>query len=140
MFWVASRSGLLALLLIGVLALIPYLARWLNRRQLRLGLSYWSVMSLHQFIGLTTLALVIVHMDTSMGAGLMSRVNPAGLNFATIGLYAFFAQSVVGIMLMKPDPDTRPLWKRVHFSLMVGILGLVIAHVYLNGMIIYSWF
>jgi hypothetical protein len=97
-------------------------------------------MGVHQFIGFTTLVIVILHMDASIRSGIMSRVDPMGLNLATIGLFVLLAQSTVGIMLRQSDTDNLPLWRRVHWSLMLAIVGLVAAHVYLNGMIIYAIF
>lgn len=140
MFWVTSTSGLVGLCLIGVLILIPYATRGINRRLSRPAISYLRVMKLHRIVGFAILALVIVHMETSAAAGLMGRVNALGLDLATFGLLVLLAQAVVGVTLMQQDGGTPRIWRGVHIVFMLGILGLVIAHVYLNGMIIYSLF
>lgn len=140
MVWLTSISGFIALALIGIIALIPYSTRWINRCVSKVVVNFRCAMGVHQVIGFTTLAMVIFHTEVAAGAGMMSRVNAMGLDLATAGLFVLLAQSIVGIMIRKCNPNNVLRWKRVHWCLMLGIVGLVTAHVYLNGMIIYSLF
>lgn len=140
MVWLTSITGFIALSLIGVIALIPYSTRWINRSLAKAMINFRGAMGVHQLFGFMALAIVILHMDASVGAGMMGRVNAMGLNLATVGLFVLFAQSIVGTMLRQSDPQTVLLWRRIHWCLMLGIVGLVAAHVYLNGMIIYTIF
>jgi len=138
--WLTSISGIVALALIGVIALIPYSTRWINHWVSKVLVNFRRAMGVHQIIGFGMIAIVIFHMEAAAGAGMMSRVNAMGLDLATVGLFVMFAQAIVGIMIRRCEPHNVLLWKRVHLCLMLGIVGLVTAHVYLNGMIIYSFF
>jgi hypothetical protein len=138
--WLTSISGFVALALIAVMALIPYSTRWINHLVSQVVVNFRRAMGVHQVIGFGMLAVVVLHMEAAAGAGMMSRVNAMGLDIATIGLFVLLAQAIVGIMIRQCESQNVLLWKRVHWCLMLGILTLVTAHVYLNGMIIYSFF
>lgn len=136
-FWLTSLSGFASLLLIGLAVLIPYVTRWFNRRR-STKINFSSAMGLHQTAAYVVLAITVVHMYAAMGAGIATRVNGAGLTIATIALLLLLTQLIVGTTLRHAEPIGLLLWKRIHWSIMLGIVTLAIAHVWLNGMLTYA--
>jgi len=135
-----SSTGLGALFLMGVIISIPYATRWARKRFGPRAVDYLTAIGMHQWCGYTLLALAVIHMYASMGGGMAMRVNALGLNAATLGLLLLLAQVALG-MTRPPNEDTGALliWRRVHFVVMLGIVAVVIIHVWLNGMLIYRF-
>lgn len=138
-FVLTSSTGLGSLLLMGVIVSIPYMTRWLRKRFGSSTVDYAIAIGLHQGCGYVLLALAVIHMYASMGGGMALRVNPVGLNAATLGLLLLLAQVALGMTRPQGEGATAMLaWRRIHLIVMLGIVAVVAIHVWLNGMLIYK--
>ncbi|HEV2112191.1 MAG TPA: hypothetical protein VGT99_12610 [Gammaproteobacteria bacterium] len=89
-------------------------------------------MGLHYCIGYLIFGVLLLHMFASMQAGMARGADLTGLNLATGALFLVMLQVMLGMTLMAGGAKARPL-RVVHFSLMLGIVGLAAAHVALNS-------
>lgn len=138
-FMATSSTGLIALLLIALGISIPYTIRWFNRR-FRTGQKvFTSAMRVHQVVGYSILAIAFVHMYISMGGGLAMKVNATGLNAATLALLLLLIQATLGISRPRPNDRGYLIWRRVHFTVMLALVVLVLVHVWYNGMMIFHY-
>jgi thiosulfate reductase cytochrome b subunit len=63
----------------------------------------------------------------------MPHTSMRGLWLATYGLGLIFVQLVSGLVLRYTGARTAQTLRRIHFVLMLSIVGLVLAHLWLNG-------
>ena len=138
-FMATSATGLIALLLIAVGISIPYTIRWINRRFRTGQNTFKGGMSVHQVLGYSILALAFVHMYISMGGGMAMKVNATGLNAATLALLLLLVQTTLGISRPRPSDAGYLIWRRVHFTVMLALVALVLVHVWYNGMMIFHY-
>lgn len=136
-FMVTAASGLFGLVMMGAIIAIPYSMRWLNRRFGPSTFKFGLAVSIHQTIGYALLTTAVIHMYASMGGGLMMRLNPNGIMSATLALLLLLAQVILGVSRPRPGDVAISVWRSSHFVLMLGIVGFVAIHVWLNGMLIY---
>lgn len=123
-FLVTSVSGFFAGFLVLYTAALPYLLRRL--RPVAGG------MALHYCIGYLIFGVLLLHMFVSMQAGMARGADLTGLNLATGALLLVMLQVMLGTTLMAGGVKARPL-RVLHFSLMLGIVGLSAAHIALNS-------
>ena len=130
-FLVTSISGFFAGYLVLYTALLPYLLRRLRAAGGPRG------MTLHYCIGYLVFGVLMVHMFVSMQAGMAKGADLTGLNLATGALFLVMLQVMLGTTLMAGGPKARAL-RAVHFSLMLGIVGLSVVHVARNSALLHS--
>jgi hypothetical protein len=137
-FFYAGISGWLALILVGLTALLPYLLRR-SRVSVLLdmvpatGRAYLARMWPHFWLGYAATAISFAHAWIFMSRAPTERVNKLGLNLASVALLWFLLQIAIGLLLQQRDLRERRTVRKWHFWSMVGILALVGAHVWLNG-------
>ncbi len=127
-FLVTSISGFFAGYLVLYTALLPYLLRAAGGPR---------GMTLHYCIGYLVFGVLMVHMFVSMQAGMAKGTDLTGLNLATGALFLVMLQVMLGTTLMAGGPKARPL-RVMHFSLMLGIVGLSVVHVARNSALLHS--
>ena len=131
-FLVTSISGFFAAFLLLYTAALPYLLR-----RLRPAAGAIGGMGLHYCIGYLIFGVLLLHMFISMRAGMARGVDLTGLNLATGALFLVMLQVMLGMTLMAGGAKARPL-RRLHFGLMLGIVGLSAAHVALNSALLHG--
>ena len=135
-FLVTSISGFLALSLILIALVFPYALRRRMRKAGPRAAAVWRWIRVHSWIGYAALALSLLHMYVSMGAGMARYVNGLGLSLATLGLLLIFVQLALGLSLNSADPISRRPLRGVHFVAMLGIVIFVVLHLALNSMML----
>ena len=68
-----------------------------------------------------------------MASGHMPHTSMRGLWLATYALGLIFLQLLLGLTLRYVGPRAAQALRRIHFVLMIGIAGLVLSHLWLNG-------
>lgn len=137
-FFYAGVAGWLALTLIGMTALLPYLFRrspvsvLLDMVPAR-GRPYLARMWPHFWLGYATIALSFAHGWILMTRAPMQRTNSLGLYMASFALLWLFLQMGTGLVLRQRDLRERRSVRQWHCWSMAGILVLVGAHVWLNS-------
>lgn len=135
-FLITSISGFLALFLILFTLILPYVQRRPMHRGDAQAVTAWQRMKLHYWIGYTVLALTVLHMYVSMGAGLAHRTSTLGLDLATLGLLLILIQVVLGMSLRSASATGWLRLRRMHFVIMVGIVAIVLVHLFLNSAVL----
>lgn len=137
-FFVASASGWIGAIIIGAVALLPYLLRR-TRLSVRLGIAlpshqpYLRRMWPHYWLAYAATGLSFVHAWTVMGRGTMARTSGVGLYIATIALLLLFLQIALGLTLQQRTLPERKSIREWHFWIMGASIVLVGAHIWLNG-------
>ena len=137
-FFYAGLSGWLALILMALTALLPYLFRR-SRVSVLLdmvpatGRAYLERMWPHFWVGYTVVALSAVHGWIFMTRAPTQRRNSLGLYLASFALLWLLLQLSTGFLLQERELRERRLIRQWHFWSMAGILALVCMHVWLNA-------
>jgi hypothetical protein len=137
-FFFTSMSGWIAVILIGIGTVLPYLLRrtWLS---LRLGIAqgfgapYLKRMWAHYGAGYLVAGLSFAHAFAPMRAGYMRRANLTGLWLATGALLLLWMQLALGVALQDSRLQQRRVIRGWHYWVMVAVVLLVAGHVWLNG-------
>ena len=137
-YFLAGTGGWLAVILLGTVAVLPYLLR---RTRLSVGLgmapvsngSYLRRMWPHYWLAYAATGLSVVHAWALMSKGRALRTGAAGLYMATAALLLLLLQIVMGLSLQQKDLTGRRSVRQWHFWTMAGVLALVGAHIWLNG-------
>lgn len=136
-FFYASATGRIALILVGLEILLPYLLRR-TRLSGSLGIAqgytkpYLQRMWPHYWTGYLLLILSLAHAWIPMAAGRMPTTNLTGLWLATLALALLFFQLFLGLTL-KIAGETRRFLRVAHFWTMLLVSVLVLAHLFLNS-------
>jgi hypothetical protein len=137
-FFFTSASGWMAVIVIGIEIVLPYLLRrsWLS---LRLGIGrdfgshYLTRMRPHYWLGYVVAGLSFLHAWVPMQTGHIRRANTVGLWTATAALLLLLLQIVLGLALRdKALPERRTI-RGWHYWVMIGVVLLVAGHLWLNG-------
>jgi hypothetical protein len=137
-FFLSSATGRIALLLLGLDILLPYVLRRTRLSEF-LGLAqgngakYLHRMWPHYWCGYLLLFFSAAHTWISMQAGGMKRANITGLWLATIALCLLLFQSAIGLLLQDRALQPRKLMRGWHYWIMIALAGFVAAHIWLNG-------
>ncbi len=119
-----------------VLIVMPYLLRrnWLSRGlglARENGASYVRRLWPHFWVGYVVLGLTLVHVLTVMPA--MVRAQGTGIWAATVAFFLLLLEVVLGLSLKDEQCAMRRVMRRVHFWVMVGFVGGVGVHLWVNG-------
>ncbi len=137
-FSFAGISGWAATILIGVVALLPYLLRR-SSLSVRLGFAPSSQTALFAahvaalLAGVRAAALSFVHAWMLMSGRVMARTNSLGLYLATLALMLLFLQIAMGLALQQRSLPERRSVRSWHFWTMAGVVVLVGGHIWMNG-------
>lgn len=135
---IASVSGFLALFLIAITLSLPYILRRQMRAAGVQASAVWQRMRAHYWIGYLILALTMLHMYVSMGTGMLRDTGALGIDLASFGLLLIFVQVALGMSLERSAGKRRAPLRRLHFVLMLGIVGLILMHIALNSILLHS--
>ena len=139
-FFYTSATGRIALILIGLEILLPYLLRRTHLSE-SLGIAqsytrpYLQRMWPHYWAGYLLLILSLAHAWIPMAAGRMPTTSLTGLWLATLALALLFFQLFLGLTLQTAG-ETRRFLRVAHFWTMLVVSVPVLAHVYLNSSLI----
>lgn len=128
--------GWLSFLLLAVVVVIPYLQRNTaapSSTPATAPRSYLSALAAHYWLAPAVLIISFLHAWIPMASGRMPHTSMRGLWLATYGLGLIFVQLLLGLALRYTRLRAAQALRRVHFVLMLGITGLVLAHLWLNG-------
>jgi hypothetical protein len=137
-FFFTRASGWIAVILIGMEMVLPYLFRR-SRLSLRLGIAqgfgapYLKRMWVHYWLGYLVTGLSFVHAWVPMRAGHIRRANMTGLWLATVALLLLMVQLALGVTLQDSRLRDRPTVRSWHYWVMVAVVLVVAGHVWLNG-------
>jgi hypothetical protein len=129
--------GWVGLVLLAVVVAIPYLRR--NSSLASPGSPaaaprpYLTALAPHYWLAPAVLVISFVHAWIPMASGHMPQTSMRGLWLATYALGVIFLQLLIGLALRYMGPRVAHAMRRVHFVLMLGIVALVLSHVWLNG-------
>ena len=129
--------GWASLVLLAVVVAIPYLRRIPSRPSADSAAAtarpYLGALAPHYWLAPAVLVISFVHAWIPMASGHMPHTSMRGLWLATYALGVIFVQLVIGLALRYVGPRVAHAMRRVHFVLMLGIVALVLAHLWLNG-------
>jgi hypothetical protein len=137
-FFLVSATGRIAVILIGLDILLPYILRR-TRLSRALGLaqdpgsSYLHRMWPHYWCGYLLTLFSFVHTWISMQGGSIRPMNMSGLLFASIGTALLLLQIAIGLFLQDRWLEKRKLIRRWHYWIMLALVGAVAMHIWLNG-------
>jgi hypothetical protein len=137
-FFLVSATGRIAVILIGLDILLPYILRR-TRLSRALGIaqdhssSYLHRMWPHYLCGYSLILFSVVHAWISMQAGSIRPMNMSGVLFATIGIALMLLQIAIGLFLQDRSVQKRKLIRRWHYWIMLALVGAVAVHIWLNG-------
>lgn len=137
-YFLVSATGRIAMLLIAVDILLPYILRR-TRLSRALGLThdhnstYLHRMWPHYWCGYLLILFSVVHAWFSMQARNVREMNQTGLWFATAGTALLLFQIALGLLLQDRGLQKRKLTRRWHYWIMFAIVLTVAAHIWLNG-------
>ena len=135
-YLIGGIAARVATVLCVVLIVLPYVLRR-NRLSRGLGLTqengvpYLRRLWPHFWVGYVVLALSTLHAGTVMPA--MGRAKGAGIWAATAAFFLLLFEIVLGLSLKEVDLSPRRPMRRLHFWMMVGFVGALGVHVWLNG-------
>lgn len=135
-YFIGSLAGRIATVLCVLLIALPYVLRR-NRLSRRLGLAqedaapYLRRLWPHFWVGYFVLALSTLHAGTVMSA--MGRANGAGIWAATAAFVLLLVEIILGLSLKDEGFSPRRPLRRIHFWMMVGFVGALGVHLWLNG-------
>jgi hypothetical protein len=136
---ITSVTGWIALVLIGLEVLLPYLLRrnrmstWLGSAKIGAGKPYLKRMWPHYWFGYLLLLLSLIHSVLPMQAMNLRGQSMLGLWLATGGFLFLLLQSALGLWLQDSSLLGRATMRSWHYWLMFGVVVLVCIHVWLNG-------
>ena len=133
-----SAAGRIAVVLMGVDILLPYLLRRtaLSRR---LGISlqpsdkFLHGMWPHYWCAYLLLVFSLVHAWIAMAAVFQARSDTAGLWFATAAFGLMIIQIAIGLLLKDRRTKARKQFRRFHYWAMMTMVVAVAAHIWLNS-------
>jgi hypothetical protein len=129
--------GWASLVLLAVVVAIPYLRRSTPLSSPGLPATatrpYLSALTPHYWLAPAVLVISFVHAWIPMASGRMPHTSMRGLWLATYALGVIFLQLLIGLAMRYLGPQVARTMRRVHFLLMLGIVALVLAHLWLNG-------
>src|SRR5271167_2888410 len=134
-FFLAGISGWVGAILIGAVALLPYLLRR-SRISTKLGIAlpsnqpYLRRMWPHYWLAYAATAFSFMHAWTLMSRRAMPRTNNLGLYLATLALLLLFVQISMGLALQQRSLPERKSVRSWHFWTMTGVIVLVGAHIW----------
>jgi hypothetical protein len=137
--FITSITGWIAVVLIGLEILLPYLYRknrlsvWLRTAANATSAPYLKRLWPHYWFGYLLLVLGVIHTVVPMQAGHLRQWNLTGLWIATVALLLMLVQGALGLWLQDSKLVGRALLRSWHYWLMFGIVLLVGVHVWLNG-------
>jgi hypothetical protein len=126
-----SRLGWLSVAIIAVVIAIPFLSVKAARPS---SLPLWP----HYWFGLLAACASFWHAWIPMKAGQIPHSATNGLWLATIALGLLFLQLWLGVFLRYTGPRYFVYIRRAHLFLMLGIVALIVAHLWLNSRFIHS--
>jgi hypothetical protein len=132
--YIAGVSGWVMIVLLIVTILYPFLCRWGVPGPVQ---SFLKRMRFHYWLGYIIATLVIIHAWIAMSDRMSRGVNATGLYLGTLALLLVFTQVLLGRRLSWPKLSVRPMLRRWHFWVMIGIVTLVSAHVVLDGQMLH---
>ena len=137
-YFFTSATGRIALLLLALDILLPYLLRRTRLSRL-LGLAagynspYLHRMWPHYWCGYALVFFSLAHTWISMQSVSMKRMNMAGLWFATVAIILLLFQVALGLFLQDRTLPTRKVTRSWHYWLMLALVFLIGAHAWLNS-------
>ena len=137
-YFFTSATGRIALLLLALDILLPYLLRRTRLSQV-FGLAaghsapYLHRMWPHYWCGYALVFFSLVHTWISMQSVSMKRTNMAGLWLATVAIILLLLQVALGLFLQDRTLPTRKLFRSWHYWIMLALVFLIGAHAWLNG-------
>jgi hypothetical protein len=126
-----ASSGWTLVLLLALTVSLPYSIRSATARR-GLGALRFPRLRLHFWIGYGIVALTLVHSWVPMRPDIAGRANRQGLLLASAASGLLLVQLVVGLLLTRPGSHRAALL-RLHFWMMLVLLGLTAGHVVLNA-------
>ncbi len=128
--YITSVSGWVMLVLLIITVIYPFL--------LRLGVlgpvqPFLKRMRFHYWLGYIIATLVVIHAWISMSDRMARGVSETGLYLGTLALLLVFTQVLLGRRLSWPKLSVRPILRRWHFWVMIGIVMLASAHIVLDS-------
>lgn len=137
-YFFTSVTGRIALLLLALDILLPYLLRRTRLSQF-LGLDrgqaaspYLHRMWPHYWCGYALAFFSLAHTWVSMQSANMKRINMTGLWFATVAIVLLLFQVALGLFLQDRALPTSKLIRSWHYWLMLALVVLIGAHAWLN--------
>ena len=136
-FFITTVSGWLGAILIGMVALLPYMLRQ-SPLSVRLGITlpsrqpYLRRMWPHYWLAYAATGLSLAHAWVLMSRSALARANSLGLYLATLALSLLFLQIMLGLALQQRRLPERKAVSKWHFWTMAGVVILVGAHIWLN--------
>jgi len=127
--------GWLSLVLLVISIAIPYALRSKSPSQASSAFDAsrgTRILWIHYWLGPLIFALSFVHAWIPMATGHMPHTSMQGLWLATYALGLILLQVLLGLALRYFRRGARVL-RWVHFAVMLGIGGLLLAHLWLNG-------
>lgn len=107
-----------------LVAILAWTIRLPYRRGRRLRLHYW--------LGYAIAAMATVHGMAAMTRGIAGRAHALSLQLASLALLVALCEVGVGLWL-RQRPERRAEVRRVHFWIMVLLVGLVAVHVAMDS-------
>lgn len=130
MFALVSSSGWLMMVLLLAIVLYPFLLR---AGALGPVQPFLVRMRAHYWLAYLCSGVLLVHLWVSMSGPLMLSANATGLDLATLALFLFIAQILLGLRLRSPALVGRRSVRRSHFWLMLALAVCVLTHIALNS-------
>ncbi len=128
-----SISGWVVALLLPLTIAIPL-------RHSRVQRAILPALRPHFWLGYGIAVLAIAHAGIAAGLGVALRANATGVYLATGALLLVFLQLFLGLLLREPSLRRRPVVRRRHVWVMVGIVLLALGHIALNSALLHSIF
>jgi hypothetical protein len=122
-FLFTASTGWIAVLLLAVASVLPFLLRWLKSRGP-------GGMRAHYLLGFAIPALAMMHASLVMPR--MRGLDMTGIWFATIALVGLFVQMSLGIELRAPPWGKPRGLRRWHLVMMLATSGFIAGHIALN--------
>ena len=129
-----ALAGRVAVLLCAVAIALPYALR---RGRFNRGVEksrkapYLRRLWPHFWAGYLILALTVLHVGAAMGA--MQRASSTGIKAATAAFFLLILEIVLGLTLKEERLVERRGLRRIHFWVMVSLVGTLGMHLWFNG-------
>jgi len=128
--------GWMSLVFLAIVIVLPYVYRCADARQpsstpaaSRPYPRLWP----HFWLGPAVFLISFIHAWIPMASGKLPQTSMQGLWLATYALGLVFVQLLLGLALRFSRLRSLGILRRVHFVLLLGIVALVLSHLWLNG-------